>query len=409
MKTQIWFHVDMDAFYASVEQRDHPEYQGKPLIIGGSPDSRGVVSTASYEARAYGVRSAMPTAQAKKLCPMGIFISGDMHLYARESKKIMNLFTDYSPEVIQVSIDEAFLNMTGTRTLFGEPYQVAQGIQQRVFVETGLTISIGIGPSKLIAKIASGQQKPRGITQVKPGHEEEFISQLGLKDLWGVGKKTQQRLTDLGIRTVEQLKEIPLQKLKVLFGEAGGGYLHTICRGIDPGIYSGTSKSSSMSSETTFFQDIIEPEILDQVLLDLSHTLIFRLRWDHLASNLLFLKVRYSDFTTTTVQTHRDQPFLSVEQTREEARKLLDKRWNKKDPIRLLGLGFGDLKNQDLSIQRDLFGEDEKSLKQKQVEQAVLNLRRKFSKGVVQKASLMKAEEDSQRDRDDHNPPTRDP
>ena len=409
MNTQVWFHVDMDAFYASVEQRDHPEYRGKPLIIGGSPESRGVVSTASYEARAYGVRSAMPTSQAKKLCPDGIFIFGDMHLYSKESKKIMAMFSDYSPEVIQVSIDEAFLNMTGTQKLFGEPYQAAQLIQNRVLDQSGLTISIGIGPSKLIAKIASGQKKPMGITQVDPGTEEKFISQLGLKDLWGVGKKTQLRLQDLGILTVEQLKEIPEHKLKILFGEAGGSYLYRICRGIDPGIYSGATKSSSMSSETTFFQDIADPQVIDQVLLDLSHTIVFRLRWEQLSSNLLFLKIRYSDFTTTTIQTHRDQPFLSVEQTRDEARTLLTKRWNRTDPIRLLGLGFGDLKKKDRSIQRDLFGDDEKSFKQQQVEQAVLDLRKKFSKGVVQKASLMKAEEVHQKEETDHNPPTRDP
>jgi DNA polymerase-4 len=409
MNTQVWFHVDMDAFYASVEQRNHPEYRGKPLIIGGSPESRGVVSTASYEARAYGVRSAMPTAQAKKLCPNGIFIYGDINLYSNESKIIMAIFSDYSPEVIQVSIDEAFLHMTGTQKLFGEPYQAAQLIQKRVLDQTGLTISIGIGPSKLIAKIASGQKKPMGITQVDPGTEEKFISQLGLKDLWGVGKKTQQRLQDLGILTVEQLKEIPEHKLKLIFGEAGGSYLYRISRGIDPGIYSGSVKSSSMSSETTFYQDIADPQVINQVLLDLSHTLMFRLRWEQLSSNLLFLKIRYSDFATTTIQTHKDQPFLSVEQTRDEARTLLTKRWNRKDPIRLLGLGFGDLKKNDLSIQRDLFGDDEKSFKQQQVEQAVLDLRKKFSKAVVQKASLMKTEEDHQKEGTDHNHPTRNP
>jgi len=195
MKEQIWFHVDMDAFYASVEQRDNKEYRGKPLIIGGSADSRGVVSTASYEARAFGVRSAMPTSQAKKLCPQGIYIPGNMYLYAQESKRIMGLFSDFSPEVIQVSIDEAFLNMTGTRKLFGQPFEAAKMIQNLVFDTTGLTISIGIGPSKLLAKIASGQQKPKGITLVNPGSEEKFIAGLGIEELWGVGKKNQATIT----------------------------------------------------------------------------------------------------------------------------------------------------------------------------------------------------------------------
>jgi len=212
----------------------------------------------------------------------------------------------------------------------------------------------------------------------------------------------------LGISTVEHIKEIPLQKLQLFFGEAGGSYLYNICRGIDPGIYSGITKSSSMSSETTFSQDITDSRVLHQVLLDLSHTLVFRLHWEKLSSHLLFLKIRYSDFTTTTIQTHREQCFLSVEDTRDEAMALLSKKWNTKDPIRLLGLGFGDLKKYNPSIQRDLFGGDERHFKEKQVEQAVLNLRQKFSKGVVQKASLMRAEEDSQKDGSDHNHPTKD-
>jgi len=390
MASSLWFHVDMDAFYAAVEQRENPEYRGKPLIIGGIPDSRGVVSTASYEARKFGVRSAMPTSQAKRLCPQGIFIFPRMERYVLESQRIMKLFTNFTPEIFQVSIDEAFLNMTGTERIFGSPNEGARKIKKVVLQETGLTISVGIGSSKLIAKIASGYQKPDGLTWIPLGEEESFIDKLSIRDLWGVGQKTQQRLAELNINSVQILKSLDLLKLERIFGPRTGEYLYKVSRGIDPGIYTGVTKSHSISNETTFSRDISDPETIRQVLLELSHSILFRLRDEKKESRVLVLKLRYSNFSTTTVQEALDHAFRSLEETHKIALVLLSRRWNGREPLRLIGLGFSQIVPDQGKFQGELFAEDAGDLRRKKVEHTVITLRKRFSKEIIQKGSLMK-------------------
>ena len=386
---KVWFHVDMDAFYAAVEQRDNPNYRGKPLIIGGNPQSRGVVSTASYEARKFGVHSAMPTSQAYRLCPQGIFIFPRMDAYLRESRKIMKLFEDFTPVVVPVSVDEAFLDMSGTSRLFGPPREAGIRIKQRVFEQTGLTISVGIGSTKLIAKMASGLNKPDGLTEVPSGGEEDFVRGLEIRDLWGVGKKSQERLAELNIQSVAMLQQIPQQNLKALFGEAGGSYLYQVSRGIDPGIYSGKSKSHSISNEHTFARDVHRRESLEQVLLELSHTIFFRLLGENKASKVIVLKLRYGDFSTTTAQLQLDHPVRSVEETYRAGLALLAKRWNGSSPVRLLGLGYALVQAGLGSDQQDLFGEATLDLKRKKVEQTILGLRNKYSSGIIKLGGLM--------------------
>ena len=188
---KIFLHVDLDAFFASVEQLDHPEYRGKPVIVGGLPqDRRSVVSTASYEARQYGVHSAMPTSQALRLCPNGIFVRCRMERYHEKSEEVMNIFREYSPDIQQISVDEAFIDLTGTEILFGPPEETARRLKAEVFEKTGLTVSVGLASTKYCAKIASGLKKPDGLTIVEAGRENEFMLSLPIEKVWGAGSKT---------------------------------------------------------------------------------------------------------------------------------------------------------------------------------------------------------------------------
>ena len=216
-----WYlHVDLDAFFASVEQLDNPELRGKPVIVGGLPDDRrSVVSTASYEARAFGVHSAMPTFQAYRLCPQGIFVHGRMHRYAELSHQIMNIFRDYSPDVDQMSIDEAFIDLTGTEKLFGLPEETAKKIKARVKEETGLTVSIGLATTKYLAKIASGLSKPDGFYHIKHGEEQNFMLNLPLSKVWGLGLKSQELIRSKGLTSTRDIFEKDYDTLEFLFGK----------------------------------------------------------------------------------------------------------------------------------------------------------------------------------------------
>ena len=222
-----WFlHVDLDAFFASVEQLDHPEYRGKPVIVGGMPgEKRGVVSTASYEARKFGVHSAMPGFMAYKLCPQGIFVHPRMERYEELSYKIMQIFRDYSPDVDQMSIDEAFIDLTGTENLFGPPWETAKKIKERVKAETGLTVSIGLATTKYIAKIASGYKKPNGFYFVEPGHEQKFMLELPLNKVWGIGAKSLEALNKGGIFTTADILLRDYETLEFQFGKNTAGFL----------------------------------------------------------------------------------------------------------------------------------------------------------------------------------------
>ena len=235
--TPVHFHVDMDAFYASVEQQDNPQYRGKPVIIGASPRQRGVVSACSYEARKYGVHSAMPISQAYRRCPAGVYLPVRMKRYQEVSKQIMALFDRFTPRVQQISVDEAFLNMTGTERLFGPPRKTAEELKEEVRGKTGLTISVGVATNKFLAKIASDLEKPDGLCIVAPGKEEQFIMDLPLKNIWGIGKKTLERLEELNITTTATLKSFSKALLVSMLGKGAGEYLFQAARGKDPGIF----------------------------------------------------------------------------------------------------------------------------------------------------------------------------
>src|SRR5574344_551568 len=272
----VFLHVDLDAFFASVEQLDHPEWKGLPVIVGGKPgDRRSVVSTASYEARKYGVHSAMPTFQAVKLCPNGIFVHGRHERYQEKSAEVMTIFSEFSPDVIQISVDEAFIDLTGTERLFGNPEQTAHRIKDEVKKRTGLTVSVGMAGTKYIAKIASGLHKPDGFLVVPPGKEIEFMMSLPLEKVWGVGSKTLDHLRASGFHTTTDIYARSEQLLISIFGSATGSFLYNAVRGNEVETFTNDAKSHSLSGENTFEYDLTDRDVIDTALLELSQTVMF--------------------------------------------------------------------------------------------------------------------------------------
>ena len=381
------FHVDVDAFYASVEQSDHPGLRGKPVIVGATPGHRGVVSACSYEARTFGVHSAMPISEAHARCPQGVFLPVRMHRYQEVSREVMGILRDTSPEFQQISVDEAFLDMTGTERLLGPPPDIAQRLKDLVRDRTGLTISVGIAYNRYLAKLASDFDKPDGLVRVLPGEETEFLDRLELGDLWGVGKSTLTRLHGLGIGTVPELRGYTQEELKAALGDAGGGYLYRACRGMDPGIFSPRPRSRSVSSEITFGRDTADAEHIHRTLLELAEQLVQRLISEALQSRIVRLKIRFTDFTTTTVQHASEHPIRSVNELMPTVSRLLASRWNGIAPIRLIGLGFGKVTDRGDTVQGELF-EDHHG-RSARVEKTVSQIRDKIGNNAITKASLI--------------------
>ena len=386
---QVFFHVDMDAFYAAIEVLDHPEYRGKCLLIGGS-GKRSVVATASYEARKFGIHSAMPMAQALRLCPHALVVKPRMERYHQMSSIVMDVLKRFSSSVQQISIDEAFLDMTGTQRLFGIPREAGTLLKKAVHDETGLTISVGIGPSRFIAKMASDYDKPDGLCRVSVGKEIAFIDAIGLKKLWGVGKVTQQLLAKHHITTTAELRSYQESTLQNLFGSSMGHYLYQACRGIDPGIFSSEAKSHSISTETTFAEDIRDEETLHEVLLFMSHEVMFRCLDEKQIARTVSLKLRSPDFATSTIQVTPQATLYSAEQIYQIATQLLAQKWSEGKPVRLIGLALQGLYNGTRPLQEELF--EDPYQKKRKLEEVVLALQ-KQGKQVMKAANLPSKEE----------------
>lgn len=379
------FHVDLDAFYASVEQKDRPELVGKPVIVGAAPGHRGVVSTCSYEARAFGVHSAQPISEAARLCPEGIYLPVRMDRYIEVSRQVMEVLAAFTPDVRQISVDEAFLDMTGTEGLWGPPLGAALRLKAEIRDRTGLTISVGAAENRYIAKIASGFRKPDGLTIVPAGEEEDFMSRLPLEKLWGAGEKTQERFRELGIRGIPQLRAIGKAGLTALFGNAGGAFLYAAACGRDPGIFRTEAGSRSMSTERTFGRDISDPEVLESLLLGMAQEIALRAWREGARSRTVFIKLRYSDFRTLNPRRTRPSCFEESGELWSEALRLFRSVWNG-SPVRLLGLGLGNLQDRTPDAQGELFRtEDDRRAR---VEQAVFELERKGI-GKVTRARLI--------------------
>jgi DNA polymerase-4 len=383
--SRVIFHVDMDAFYASVEQNDHPEYRGQPVIIGAAPGHRGVVSACSYEARRYGVRSAMPISEAYQRCPGGVYLPVRMERYQEVSRAIMCLLDDFTPIVHQISVDEAFLDMTGTERLFGPPLEAGRTMRGAIRRETGLAMSVGIAPNPFLAKLASEFGKPDGLHRVERGEEEGFLDQLELGDLWGVGKKTQARLRELNIHSIPQLRSLDRSLLAAMLGDGAAGFLFNAVRGIDPGTLNIEPKSKSISSEITFEKDTANRETIDRVLLDIAHQVFFRLIDEGFKSKTGFVKLRYSDFTSTTIQRTMGHYAQSAEELYDLYRSLFAKRYEAGRKLRLLGAGLQKLEVEDRTGQIELFEDGYE--KRRKVEHAVFDIKQK--KLDIHKASLM--------------------
>ncbi|MBK5200955.1 MAG: DNA polymerase IV [Spirochaetaceae bacterium] len=384
---KVYFHVDLDAFFASVEMLDDPSLEGKPVIIGGK-GPRSVASTCNYEARKYGVHSAMPMVRALQLCPSAIVISGNYSRYLEKSREVMNIFNSFSSNIRQISVDEAFLDMSGTTTIFGHPFKAGLTLKKKVKDISGLSISVGIGPSKLIAKMASDFNKPDGICIVEKGREIEFVDAVGLKGLWGVGKVTQKKLEQKHIKTNEQLRSFTVKSLTSMFGESMGYYLYNICRGIDVGIFEGETKSHSISTERTFIEDIGSIDVLYTNLLDMCYEILYRSLSENKMARTIGIKIRYSDFSTFSSQMTPDIPIYNAEQIYEYAKTLLNKKWTK-SPVRLLGVGLYQTYNKDTMVQTYLF--DEENKKKRDLEKISLALK---NKGLnITKATLLKKKE----------------
>ena len=349
----VFFHIDLDAFFAAAEVLDDPALAGKPVIVGADPGHRGVVSTCSYEARKFGVHSAMPISEARRLCPEAAFRPVRMSRYAELSSRVMAVFEGYTPDMIRVSIDEASLDMTGTELLWGPPDAAAASIRDKVREDTGLSISIGIASNRYVAKVASGTKKPAGLVRVPEGGEGEFIRGLRLKDLWGVGAKTRARLESLGVDDMPKLLALSTDTLSSIFGNAGGDFIYKAARGIDPGIYTGEAKSRSISTETTFGRDIADRSLIEETLLGMSEELVARLHAEGGRSRCVAIKIRYGDFETLSARETRLDPFCGSAGVYEAATALLGRKWDGR-PLRLVGLGLAGL-DEGAPVQGSLF------------------------------------------------------
>lgn len=390
MERQHWFlHADLDAFFASVEQLDHPEYRGKPVIVGGLPsDLRSVVSTASYEARKYGVHSAMPTKEAYRLCPNGIYLRGNYKRYSELSWKIMQIFSRFSPDIQQMSIDEAFIDLTGTELLFGPPEETAMKIKKAVKDEIGLTVSIGLASTKYFAKLSSEINKPDGFYFMKPGSETDYMLSIPIEKIWGIGKKTSARIKDSGLKTTRQIYETPLETLTFLYGENTANFLYNILRGRSEDMFGTETKNHSISNERTFPFDVTDHYANETALLELAHCVMFRLLKENLKSRTVTLKIRYDDFTTISARQTFETDILTLDSFFEKIKELFNKKYDPTRGVRLLGVGFDNVHQEESTYQQNLFDDGQK--KKQAVEKAILKFEQKHPDLPVQKARVIK-------------------
>ncbi|MCF7818813.1 MAG: DNA polymerase IV [Kiritimatiellales bacterium] len=345
---KTFLHVDMDAFFASVEQHDHPELRGKPVVVGSPPDQRGVVAAASYEARKFGIHSAMPSRTAFQKCPEAIFVRGNMARYKEVSREIMRIFESYTPLVQPLSIDEAFLDVTGAQRLFGDGKAIAEKIRRDIRATTGLTASVGVAPNMFLAKIASDMNKPDGITLVPFEQEaiEAFLAPLPIGRLWGVGQVTQKKLLSLGLPTIGKLQQCDFQTLEKAVGRRSAEIFARLARGIDVRGIELDTEEKSISNETTFAEDVSDREEIEATFKRLIDKVGGRLRKAGFFATTVHLKLRWSDFSTITRQTRLAIPCCDDTTLRETGMALLKEHLPHR-PVRLIGFGVSGLTETD--------------------------------------------------------------
>jgi len=335
-------HLDLDAFFAAVEVLEDPSLAGKPVVVGGRPEGRGVVATASYPARVYGVHSAMPTYRALRLCPELVIVSPRHDAYRRYSHQVMALVREAALLVEQTSIDEAYLELTGTVESWEEAVERARALQARVRGEIGLSASLGVAQNKLVAKVASDQHKPGGLTVVRPGEEVAFLAPLPVRVLWGIGPVTAQRLAEMGVSTVGELASVPEATLRTRFGKHGGAMARH-AQGVDERPLVTEREHKSVSQERTFPRDLQHAQALKHHLWRLSQGVASRLHRAELAASTIGIKMRYGDFSTLTRQMSLMEPTDDEVRIYRAALTLLERTWQAGRPVRLLGVGASQL------------------------------------------------------------------
>lgn len=376
-------HVDLDAFFASVELLDHPELRGKPVIVGNR-DGRSVVTTATYEARAYGVGSAMPMARALQLCPRAIVLPPRHQLYREYSERVMAIFDTVTPKVERLSIDEAFLDVSGAGRLLGSPAQIARHLRRRVVDETGLTCSVGAAGTKFVAKLASGMAKPDGLLVVPVAETQTFLHPLSIRALWGVGGKTEEALTRLGLRTVADIAETPISALRSAVGDAMAARLHDLSNGRDPRAVQTERIEKSIGHEVTFHEDVTDYAQLERELLRLSDRVASRLRSAQVMAGGIAVKLRYADFTTLTRSRRLPEPSSVARRIYESSSELLRGVGSRGRPVRLIGVRAESLS--DGGAMMGLWDPDEEW---REAESTVDALRKRFGTDAVTAASLL--------------------
>jgi DNA polymerase-4 len=395
--TRTILHVDLDAFFAAVEQRDHPELRGKPVIVGGIPPGRGVVSAASYEARAFGVFSAMSVTEAYRRCPHGVFLPVDGRRYQQASRDVMAILRRFTPQVEPISIDEAFMDVTGSRPLFGEGPEIAAAIKSAIRDDVGLTASVGVATTKLVAKIASDLRKPDGLVVVPAGDETAFLAPLPISRLWGVGEKTATVLAEYGVKTIGDLAELSPDLLVRRFGKHGAS-LGTRASGMDDDPVHEGDPAKSVGHETTFDVDSSDPEVIERTLLALSDGVAGRLRSAGVKASTIAVKIRDSSFRTITRQRTLAEPTdltepiyrAALELARPQVRGIR---------VRLLGVTASHLGER---VQLGLFPDDD-PCRRKAIEAADA-VRRRYGSKAVTRGRLVNAGLPAPFERDPRNP-----
>jgi len=381
-------HVDMDAFYASVEVREQPGLAGRPVIVGGSPRGRGVVSAANYEARRFGIHSAMPTARAMRLCPHAVCLPVRMNLYTTVSRQIREIFNRYTPLVEPLSLDEAFLDVTDSMQLFGTGVEIANAIKQAISNELSLVASVGIAPNKFIAKIASDLDKPDGFVEVKPEEVQGFLDPLPVSRVWGVGKATGKELDRLGITSIAHLRQQSEAVLQDRFGKFGS-HLWRLAHGIDDRPVVSDSEAKSISNETTFDSDISDHDTLHAWLMELTEQVCWRLRQHELYGRTVQIKLRFHDFSTISRSHTLPEATQQTKQVWQVVMELFDKAMQKESrPVRLIGVGMSGLSNgaHRTQIQTDMF-EQPKDMHQTQLDEVADAIKSRFGSSGIRRGT----------------------
>jgi len=387
------FHIDLDAFFVSVEQVLNPELKGKPVIVGGDPERRGVVASASYEARPFGIHAGMPSSKARRLCPQAIFIRSHFSLYKDASAKFMRILGDFSPHIEPLGFEEAYLDVTGCEEPYGSPRKLALAIKERINKELKITGSVGIATCKVVAKIASALCKPDGLLEIAPGDEQAFLNPLPIAKLPGVGKKTEQALKDMGITTIGELASLPLDTVKRQFG-ATGAMIHSYARGVDDREVEAPGEAKSISQQLTFARDTLDRNFLEANLHNLCQEVCQELRSQNKRAKCVAIRLRYADFKTITRQVILREASNVTQVIFATAQQLLTKALAQQEkPIRLIGIRISSLVGEGKQL--PMF--DSGMEKPEHLDKAIDKIRRKYGSTAIKTGNGISSEGSQQK------------